>query len=179
MRAIQKRRTFTDPPCRTCGPGPVEYSFRLNGKRRWKIFAKCGTCHEDIKSFARNKVPARIKLKINPAGGSFEMKYSQRPSEFEIQAYLYCELRRLGYDARGEVTTKDGDCRFDIVVFHRQKPVRIIEVKACPKRYRSRQLEQYRIYGIKVLCVCGMEQAIELIKKAACSKRNPLQLFGL
>ena len=167
MKAIQKRRTFTDPRCKRCGTAPVNYAFRLNDKKRWRIFATCGTCNEPIQDFARNKVPARIKLQINPSGGRFEMKYRTRPSEFEIQAYLYCELRRLGYDVRGEVSTKDGDCRFDLVVFANKKPVRIIEVKSCRKRYRSRQLEQYRAYGIKVLSVCGMSEAIELVRRAS------------
>lgn len=145
----------------------MAYSWVKNGTGKWRILAKCTVCSVDIASFARNKIPARIKLDLNPAGGRFEIKYKHVPSEFEIQAYLYCELRRLGYDARGEVSTKDGDCRFDIVVFRAGRPVRIIECKKSRKQYRSRQIEQYGLYRIKVISVCGKEQAEQLIEKAA------------
>jgi hypothetical protein len=173
MRAIQQRRRFTDPICKRCGPGPVKYQYRLNGRNKRKVFCDCANCLQEIKHFSKHKVPARIRLSLEPHKTDYEMRYSGRPSEFEIQAYLYCELRRFGYDARGEVSTKDGDCRFDVVVFVGRKPRRIIEVKKSRKQYRSKQIEYYRSYGVKVVSVCGMEQAKELIRKAGAARKGP------
>lgn len=168
QRAIHKRRAFTPPPCKACGPVDVRYSYvRHQYRRRWQVAITCGTCLTEIARAAPCKLPARIKIAINPNGAVFEIKYPPEPSEFEIQAYLYCELRRLGYDARGEVTTKDGDCRFDLVIFCAGRPVRIIECKRSRKQYRSRQIEQYGLYQVKVVSVCGKEQAKQLIAKAA------------
>lgn len=102
-------------------------------------------------------------------------------SEFEIQAYLYFELRRLGYDARGEVNAK-GSC-FDLVVFDSAKqPVRIIEVKKRQKnkadiphanlRMQDRvrvktqlQLNRYDRFGILVDCISGMKAAMKYMGK--------------
>ncbi len=175
VRLIDKRRNFVDPPCRSCGSANTKYVKR----GRLGVAAKCGDCGSHIKNFNHRKVPARVKLAVRPENVFREIKYGKRPTEFEIQAYLYTELRRLGYDARGEVTTKDGDCRFDIVVFaNKRKPARIIEVKSCRKKYRSRQLDQYRAYGIKVISICGMEQAQALIERAAAAgKKTPLPLL--
>jgi hypothetical protein len=175
MRAIDKRRQFADPKCRECGPAGVNYRHARNVRGRLKIAAYCSKCLNKIREFSENKVPASVKLSIDPACGRREIPYRHRPTEFEIHAYLYCELRRLGYDARGEVATRDGDCRFDLVVYSQQRAVRVIEVKASPRKCRGEQLEQYRAYGLKVISVCGLDQAMRLIEKAkAGGCRSPL-----
>jgi hypothetical protein len=66
-----------------------------------------------------------------------ELWYPPRPTEFEIQAFIYSSLLQLGYDVRGEVPAKGGRCRFDIVVYRmtrtgagiRPMPVRIVRSK--------------------------------------------------
>lgn len=183
MRAIQRRRRFKDPRCRACGPVAVVYSWGANGRGRQRIHATCGGCNGLIKAYARNKVPARIKLALNPGEVKLEIRYPSYPSEFEVQAFLYSQLRALGYDARGEVTTRDGEFRFDIVIFagigRSRRPVRIIEVKDHAKSYRRKQIEAYGAYGVKVIAVCGMEQARALIERAKAGAKAPLSLWDL
>lgn len=93
------------------------------------------------------------------------------PSEFEVQAYVYHELKRLGLLVRGEVKSRCGTCRFDLVVFVGNRPVRIIEVKkgrpalgtktanAQIKKTRARQIRQYGKFGIPVDSIVAMRQA--------------------
>ncbi len=106
--------------------------------------------------------------------------YPQEPSEFEIHAFLFFELKRLGYDARGEVNAK-GSC-FDLVVFDAEKqPIRIIEVKKTQAkksdlpnanlrlqdRGRARtqlQLNRYDRFGILIDFVSGMKAAEKYIR---------------
>jgi hypothetical protein len=145
--------------------------------------ATCDGCSGLIKEYARNKVPARIKLALNPGEVKREIRYPSLPSEFEVQAFLYTELRCLGYDARGEVTTRDGEFRFDIVIFtgagHSRRPVRIIEVKDRTKSYRRKQIEAYGTYGVIVISVCGMDQARALLNRAKAGAKDPLSLWDL
>jgi hypothetical protein len=179
----QKRRRFTDPVCRGCGPGPVAYAWRKNEHNRWRIRATCSKCNAKIKDYTRSRVPARIKIAMRPESAHWEIRYPRKPSEFEVQAFLYCELRRLGFDARGEVSTRDGDCRFDIVVFSGRRAVRIIEVKGEQKAFRSLQIRQYENYRVKVVSICGMDEARALlVRAAAATPRRPLTLntdFGI
>lgn len=99
----------------------------------------------------------------------------QGPSEFEIQAFLYFELRRLGYNVRGEVGTYHSKAKFDLVIYDRKKsgrfPLRIIEVK---KQRRSREAHTksgsqihryYEDYGVPVDLVGGMDEAESYLKR--------------
>jgi len=116
----------------------------------------------------------------------FPMKpidYPTTATEFEIQAYIYHELKRLGYDVRGEVG--QGDSRFDLVVFDADKlPIRVIEVKKyrpfyskMPRasiRMESRdrdsnrlQLRKYDRFGIRVDVIAGMPNAEKYIRLVA------------
>jgi len=103
--------------------------------------------------------------------------YPKTESEFEIQAFIYAELRALGVDVRGELVTVFFDgingkqkhrtmCRFDLVIFENKIPIRIVEVKHGRKTFvseRARQCERYRKYGVPVTFVFGMEQAIRFV----------------
>lgn len=174
MTKMRRRQTFTDPTCAQCGG--VQATYKPRPRRRIAII--CVNCNVEIKLMRACHLPARVRKFAYPARSNREIRYPQYPSEFEVQAYLYCQLRMLGYDARAEVTNYDGDCRFDIVVFSSDhRPVRIIEVKNCLKNYRSIQLERYRQYGIKVVSVCGMQQAIALIERAKLAAKSPLPLI--
>ena len=65
--------------------------------------------------------------------------YKEKNSEFEIQAYVYNQLLKLGYNVRGSVPNarkRDrGDIPrmiFDLVIFNeKEEPMEIIEVKDC------------------------------------------------
>ena len=72
--------------------------------------------------------------------------YPKRLSEFELQSWLYSELKSMGIDVRGEVTGKaNGKVhRYDLVLFFRYQPVVIVEVKA-PKHKGNRLWDQARI----------------------------------
>lgn len=110
------------------------------------------------------------------------VKEPNSPSEFEIQAILYYELRKLGLNIRGEVRVllpKEGrrqpSCRFDLVEFVDGQLVGIIEVK--PKKVKkepaswhaTRQGLRYTRFGVPVRLVYGMRDAEALIAQAEIS----------
>lgn len=110
---------------------------------------------------------------------------SSRPTEFEVQAYLYWKLRELGLRVRGEVSApvdripislrKDGKkrktkVRFDLVVLNdRDELTRIVEVKAARVSHGlggwqgTRQGARYQSFGVPVDIVYGIEGANELL----------------
>lgn len=105
------------------------------------------------------------------------MQYPRRQSEFEIQAYLFSELKAMGLDVRGEVRA-GRESRFDLVVFEERVPKIIVEVKTrkLPKnpttfrakertRRREEQLSRYDKYGLPVHLIEGMRQAGEFIQR--------------
>ena len=96
----------------------------------------------------------------------------QGDTEFEVQAYLWGELRKMGVNARGEVKTRHGKrtwVRFDIAIFIAGKLTRIIEVKRSPINHKTtwedtRQGKRYNEFGVPVSIVYGMPQAEEFLK---------------
>lgn len=95
----------------------------------------------------------------------------QDPTEFEIQAFLYNELRNMGYCVRGEIPTRKMKARFDLIIIHpgSRVPQRIIEVK---NRSRSsdadtisgRQIHRYyEEFGVPTDMVGGMKEAIKYL----------------
>lgn len=103
------------------------------------------------------------------------------PTEFEIQAYLFGELIRLGYHVRGEVATKCGTCVFDLVIYRDRVPIRIIEVKKCAaigctrkarrseQRKRESQVDRYSAFGVPVDSVCNLSSAKDYIVQVSVS----------
>lgn len=93
-------------------------------------------------------------------------------TEFEVQAYLWNELRRIGVNARGEIKAKYGKrtwVRFDIAIFDDGKLKQIIEIKKRQVKHNTtwedtRQGKRYNEFGVHVNIVYGMEQAKEFIK---------------
>jgi hypothetical protein len=83
------------------------------------------------------------------------------PSDFEVQAHLYHELRLLGWHVRGEIQSTCKSARFDLVVFdHNFRPVRILEVKKRRKgKGGSAQSSRYAEFGIPVTLIDGMKAA--------------------
>lgn len=114
---------------------------------------------------------------MNDVERLFLIPFGQPPSEFEIQAFLYLELKKLGFVVRGEVATKCGTCVFDIVVYQSEKPVRILEVKKYRKpvgatridkrkaaKSRADQLARYSAFGVPVDLVCTISNAKEYVE---------------
>lgn len=104
------------------------------------------------------------------------LKYPQHRSEFEVQAFLFFELKALGFDIRGEVKAKGiRGARFDLVIFDgkgekisKRKPLRIIEVKARRKQggvKAKKQAQRYSDYGPPVDLVRGPLQARKYVEK--------------
>ena len=94
-------------------------------------------------------------------------------SEFEVQAYLYNELQKLGYVVRGEVRWFDPEtrihCRFDLVIYDGDAPYWIIEVKPHAPGKRKMNLEdtrqgrRYRLFGIPVTFIYGISDATDFL----------------
>lgn len=123
-----------------------------------------------------------IKFAVKPGTYSYKkIPYPERESEFEVQMFLVKELRRMGMDARAEVTCES--MRFDIVIFdERKQATRIIELKKAPiseltpvrkhqrsmGRSRINQVCRYRDCGLKVDVIAGMPNArlyVNLVQK--------------
>jgi hypothetical protein len=95
--------------------------------------------------------------------------YPSRLSEHEVQTRLFNELISLGIDARCQVSSADGKCLFDIVVFKDRLPILIIEVKrsfALLGGRKGNQIHKYRQYGIKVISCQGPEAIRSCIESA-------------
>ena len=92
-------------------------------------------------------------------------------TEFEIQAYLFAELRRVGLRVRGCVPVRGGSEVFDLVVFDADwRPVRIIEVKKGTPLVGAavrKQVRRYERFGVPVDLVCGMRRAEKYAREAA------------
>ena len=94
-------------------------------------------------------------------------------TEFEVQAFIYNELRSHGIVVRGEVRTRCGSCKFDLVVYCPLRRARVIietkngrSVTARLGRVKTRaQVRRYSEYGLPVLVVRGMKEAAK-----ACSQ---------
>jgi len=103
------------------------------------------------------------------------VKEPTRETEFEVQAYIWNELRSLGINARGEVKSKfcgRAMVRFDVAVFDDKGVLSgIIECKREGKTgdnwTETRQGTRYAQFGVPIRLVSGMSQAQSLVKDAA------------
>lgn len=113
---------------------------------------------------------------LQPTAQTYAIEYPTLMLEFEVQAWLWAELRRRGYDARAEVQhlgsfglrAAKAACRFDIVVFDGRAAKCIIEVKARPVTHKStvsatRQGTRYVQFGVPTHFVYGMAGARDLL----------------
>jgi hypothetical protein len=99
------------------------------------------------------------------------------PTEFEIQAFLFESIKRMGVVVRGEVASKCGTCVFDLVVYVDGKPAHIIECKKRKKflgskiaesqqaSKRALQINKYSKFGLPLDVICGMEEAVQYVAK--------------
>lgn len=104
-------------------------------------------------------------------------------TEFEVQAYLWHELRALGLNVRGEVKlkfSKRQTVRFDLACFQEGRLTAIIEVKRSSVQHKTtwketRQGLRYLQYGVPVYIVYGMDEAdvfITEIRKGAITLKS-------
>ena len=116
-------------------------------------------------------------MRLETTGQEFEIAYPAVESEFEVQAFLFSELRRAGFDARGEVQVHGlfgqraakASCRFDIVIFEDKRAVMVLEVKARPVIHKSgventRQGKRYPRFGVPVQFIYGMNDARKFLR---------------
>jgi len=93
-------------------------------------------------------------------------------TEFEVQAYLWNELRKMGVNARGEVKAqyaKRSWVRFDIAIFEGGKLKQIVEIKKSAVKHKTtwedtRQGRRYGDFGVPVTIIYGMKHAEEFLK---------------
>jgi hypothetical protein len=102
----------------------------------------------------------------------YEVEEPVGDTEFEVQAYLWGELRSMGINARGEVKTQYGKrtwVRFDIAIFTNGELTQIIEIKRSPIKHKTtwedtRQGKRYIEFGVPVVIIYGMQQAKEFLE---------------
>lgn len=88
-------------------------------------------------------------------------------TEFEIQSFVYTELKNLGFCVRGEVKTqidKREYVRFDLAIFEHNRLSQIIEIKRNKIKHKdswksTRQGRQYARFGVPIKIIYGMEEA--------------------
>lgn len=117
--------------------------------------------------------------RLEPIGNKFTVppRDENYASEFEVQAFLYGELRRRAVDVRGEVKWFDPElrvqCRFDLVIYRDGVAAEIIEVKAAARKWTrtpledTRQGRRYRLFGVPVTFVFGLDDALAYLRAAA------------
>jgi hypothetical protein len=122
--------------------------------------------------FAPTSTKEQIKEEHMDVSAKYEVKEPAAETEFEVQAYLWNELRKLGVNARGEVKTqyaKRSWVRFDVAIFDAGGLAHIIEVKRSPINHKTtwedtRQGKRYNEFGVPVTIIYGMKHAEEFIK---------------
>lgn len=107
-----------------------------------------------------------------------DIPYYSCDTEFEVQAELFCELKKRGYDVRGEVCYRNEEmqCRFDLVIFNNKIPRWIIEVKASDIKHRkeledTRQGRRYRMFGIPSSFIYGRSDFNALFEELSAELR--------
>ncbi len=134
-------------------------------------------------ALAKAKNVASLRGKVQEKGKAVLLpEYNHATTEFEVQSYLLNQLLSAGMKVRGEVPTKCGKSRFDLVIFNEHlKPSVIIEVKRAKKDTKSlpkaeaarlEQLERYKSYGIQVVVIFGMKDATRYLKRIGVIKRE-------
>ena len=164
MRPIKlgQRKPYVRVFCPGCVDQPVAGKRISNGQ----IDGACPLCGGPFQ-----RVRGKIRRMVRE-GDKDGIPYPHRASEFEIQAYIFQRLsarfRKLeskAFSVRGEVQTRFGFARFDLVVFIHSEPWCIIEVKAEPGRRNrvaagtSDKLHSYSRFGVRVHIVRGMNDA--------------------
>lgn len=165
-----KKSKLTRGVCRDCNlPQQV-------GSRDWNTTSKprCVACGGMLDRKGAWKVGVDIQAVLTPG----MISPPQSETEFEIQAWLWGELRRLGFNARGCVGTDAGDV-MDLVIFDEDDHARcVVETKKGHKANRcarsKNQRQRYELYGVPVVSVCGMASAVEFARNYQHPEHNLL-----
>lgn len=167
VRGLYKRdgkvRKVTKGVCRACNlPQRVE-----SREWAWAIKPKCIACGGMLDRKGAWRAGVDVQMVLSPD----MIRPPEGETEFEVQAWLWYELRRLGVNARGCVGTDAGDC-FDLVVFDAEgKPQCVVEIKkdhdVVNSTRNKKQLDRYRMYGVPVVPVHGMRAAEEFCHRYA------------
>lgn len=167
FRNAQKRKRETDHlKCRKCGSSETVISERTCRNGQPAFEAKCAACGAHIKWVGRNHIPSAMRANLSEEDLCKAIPYRREWSEFEVQAYLWSKLRERGVDVRGEVTSRDGRNRFDLVIFENHLPVLIIEVKPDNMNFSPlKQVTRYEGFGLPVELVVGEAGAAAFIGK--------------
>lgn len=126
----------------------------------------------------RRKLRRKYEAKQNSELSKLLPQKGGEPTEFEIQSFLYHELRAMGFEVRGEQATKCGTAVFDLLLFKNGKPARVVEVKKHlaallrsplkrPNKAVAAQCARYAEFGCPVDLVCGMREAKAYIASAS------------
>lgn len=93
----------------------------------------------------------------------------ENPTEFEVQSFLYGELKAKGKNVRGELVHIEKKTklksRFDLVLFDENDEAEvIIEVKSAPVKHKTcledtRQYKKYTQFGCRVVFIYGINDA--------------------
>lgn len=123
------------------------------------------------------RVSSVTMRKLDPTCQKHTITKPVKPSEFDIQAYIYAELKAIGVDIRGEVIhrAQGRQCRFDLVIFSGNTAKAIIEVKtegSNSVQVNGRQCTRYREYGVPVYYIHGMHQAGVFIERCKLKRQN-------
>jgi len=136
-----------------------------------RLHTDCIGKKDKRKEYIKNVRLGKLKSGITPEEMILldAIEIPKTPSEFEIQSYIYNEIKKLGYNVYGEVKSISGKHRFDLVIFYKTFPLIIVEVKtkAATKNSKSikRQCEAYLAYGTHVELICGMNEAKSFISR--------------
>lgn len=158
-------RPKTRGQCRLCGRSqPV-------GWKEWYHAAdpRCVACGGklDYKGHWKGNVHVASALSAS------DIRYPAGPTEFEVQAFLLIELRRLGLHVRGCVPAHGSGDVFDLVIYDADlKPVRIVEVKKQWGKPQKRQIRRYERYGVPVDVICGMGSAEKYVHEVAAGRKG-------
>lgn len=110
-----------------------------------------------------------------------KIKEPTHVSEFEVHAYVWSELRKMGINARGEVKVpfactenRRATCRFDIGIFEDGFLAGIIEIKSGVIKHKTdggwtatRQGSRCMSFGVPVEIIYGQAEA-ELFIENTC-----------
>ncbi len=95
---------------------------------------------------------------------------NRHPSEFEVQALAYWNLKKAFPIVRGEYKVKRPEfgrlgARLDIAIFDKKAQLRlIIEVKKSVRSFSTRQATRYsELTGVPCMYIRGWEQAFEAV----------------
>lgn len=161
--------------CRGCRQklATTEYDATARGRLKGACRQCCATMRDlqedrravkDVPWFKWTRTALRKRIQQGEEI-QLEALYSSKPSEFEVQAFVYRHLREMGFRARGEVRAKGTNLfRLDIGVFEAgtKRLLLILEIKKAERptpearKKAKNQAALYRLFGVPVYLIWGI-----------------------